>query len=380
MIGRFGSKVTIRRVSDTRIVHLIDMRPDKDGPVELQTLATAQHAAARGLEVVAYFSGPIPDRYRMRMVQAGARVGNLDRAQWEAEADAICRRERPAIVHFHFGPHAGMTQAARHGAKVVMTEHSPRPARSMAPLRTAVRHWRTRRVDRFIAVSEFIARQTMRDFGVPRSRIRVILNATDTERFRPRPDEKLRLRRELLGLGPEHVVMTIAAHMRPAKRQELAVMAMPEIRARAPQARLVLAGDGPERERLQELVTAQGLDDVVQLMSGHNDVAALYAASDIALLPSISEGLPGGGIEAVASGLPLVATPNGGTPEVYDDGISGISVRDQTSHGLATALAPLIASPELRTRMGQAARARAERLFAIDRPARETLAVYDELL
>ena len=174
--------------------------------------------------------------------------------------------------------------------------------------------------------------------------------------------------------------MTIAAHMRPAKRQELAVIAMPVIVAQMPHARLVLAGDGPERQRLGHLIATHGLEHVVQILPGPNDVAALYAASDIAVLPSISEGLPGGGIEAVACGLPLVATPNGGTPEVYEEGISGISARDQTSHGLATALLPLIADPELRRRMGAAARARAERLFAIDRPARETLAVYDELL
>jgi glycosyltransferase involved in cell wall biosynthesis len=155
---------------------------------------------------------------------------------------------------------------------------------------------------------------------------------------------------------------------------------MPEILAQMPHARLVLAGDGPERARLGRLIAAHGLDDVVQILSGPNDVAALYAASDIAVLPSISEGLPGGGIEAVASGLPLVATPNGGTPEVYEEGVSGISVRDQTSHGLAGALLPLIADPDLRSRMGEAARARAEQLFTIDRPARETLVVYDELL
>jgi glycosyltransferase involved in cell wall biosynthesis len=212
------------------------------------------------------------------------------------------------------------------------------------------------------------------------SRIRVVLNATDIERFRPRPEDKLRLRRELLGLGEEHVVMTIAAHMRPAKRQWMAVVALAELLEEAPHARLVLAGDGPEREHLSELVEAGGLGGAVQILSGPNDVAALFAASDLAILPSVSEGLPGGGIEALAAGLPLVATPNGGTPEVYEDGLSGISVRDQTSHGLATALVPLINDPELRRRMGAAARRRAEELFNIERPARETLAIYDELL
>jgi glycosyltransferase involved in cell wall biosynthesis len=109
-------------------------------------------------------------------------------------------------------------------------------------------------------------------------------------------------------------------------------------------------------------------------------VAALYAASDLAILPSISEGLPGGAIEALAAGLPIVATPNGGTPEVYEDGISGISVRTQTIHGLAGALGPLIHDPAQREQMGIAARRRAEQLFSIDRPARETLALYEELL
>ncbi len=367
-------------MSSVRIVHLIDMTPAKAGPVELQTLATARQAAARGFDFAAYFSGPIPEGYRDQMEATGARVGNLDAGRWEAEADAICAREQPAIAHFHFGPHAGFSQAARRGARVVVTEHSPRPRRSAHLFRVAVRHWRTRRVDRFIAVSNFIAWQTIRDFGVRRSRIRVILNATDIDRFRPRPEEKLRLRRELLGLSEEHVVITIAAHMRPAKRQWMAVVAMPELLQEQPNARLVLAGDGPERERLRELVEAGGLTGSVQILSGPNDVAALYAASDVALLPSVSEGLPGGAIEALAAGLPVVATPNGGTPEVYEDGVSGISVRDQTSRGLTMALAPLIADPLLRKRMGRAARRRAEELFSIDRPARETLAVYDELL
>ncbi len=367
-------------MSGLRIVHLIDMTPNKEGPVELQTLATARQATARGLELAAYFTGPIPGAYRERMERCGARVGNIDRSRWEAEVAAICDRERPAIAHFQFGPHLGLDAAARAGCRIVLTEHSPRSRRSLPRVRAAVRHRRTRRVDRFIAVSEFIARQTQRDFAVRRSRVRVVLNATDTERFRPRPEDKLRLRRELLGLREEHVVVTIAAHMRPAKRQWLAVVAMGELLERAPNARLVLAGDGPERERLRELVEALELAHAVQILPGPNDVAALYAASDIAVLPSVSEGLPGGAIEAISSGLPIVATPNGGTPEVYEDGVSGISVLDQTSRGLAEALAPLIADRALRERMGRDARARAERLFAIDRPARETLAVYDELL
>jgi glycosyltransferase involved in cell wall biosynthesis len=364
----------------TQIVNVIDMTPDKRGPVELALIETTRQAGQRGMELVAYFSGDIPDWFAAEMAAGGGRAERFDGSHWTTEVMAICERERPDLAHFHFGPHAAMTETAGRGIKVVRTEHSPRPPRSLAPLRVAISHWRTRKVDLFIAVSEFIARQTMRDFGVDRRRIRVVLNATDITRFRPRPAERASLRRELFGAGDDDVVVTVAAHMRPAKRQRLAILAMAEIRHRAPNTRLVLAGDGPDRERLQTLVSESGLEDVITVLSGPNDVAAIYSASDIALLPSTGEGLPGGGIEALACGLPLVATPNGGTPEVYEDGISGVSVHDQSSHGLAQALLPLILERPAREAMGRAARDRAERLFAIGRPARETIAVYDELL
>jgi glycosyltransferase involved in cell wall biosynthesis len=293
---------------------------------------------------------------------------------------AACERERPAIAHFHFGPHAGMNEAARRGITVVRTEHSPRPRASAAPLRALARHWRTRGVRQFIAVSEYIARQTERDFAVSRRRITVVLNATDIDRFRPRPEAKLELRRRLTGWDARHVVVTVAANLRPAKRQELAILAMPALLAQAPAARLLLAGEGPDRPRLQALVHERGLSEAVRFLHGDNDVAEIYAASDIALLPSVSEGLPGGGIEAVACGLPLVATPNGGTPEVYEDGVSGISVHDQTSRGIAAALSPLVRDEEARRRMGAAARARAELVFSVERAARQTVAIYRSLL
>lgn len=363
-----------------RILNLIDMAPNKPGPVELQVLETARQAGELGMDFVAYFSHNIPEWFATAMGAVGARVGTFDGSQWTTAVMAVCERERPDLAHFHFGPHAGMNEASRRGIKVVRTEHSPRPPRSLAPVRVAIRHWRTRKVDLFIAVSEFIAQQTMRDFGVGRRRIRVVLNATDLTRFRPRPADRDRLRRELFGVADDRVVVTVAAHLRPAKRQQLAILAVPEIRQTAPDTRLVLAGDGPDRERLLTLIGESGLSDVITVLFGDNDVAAIYAASDIALLPSTGEGLPGGGIEALACGLPLVATPNGGTPEVYENGVSGVSVHEQTSHGIAQALLPLIQDRQAREAMGAAARDRAQALFAISRPARETIAVYAELV
>jgi glycosyltransferase involved in cell wall biosynthesis len=367
-------------VAALRILHLIDLAPHKEGPVELQAIETARQASARGMQMTAYFTGSVPEWFSERMRDAGAEAKLLDRSRWREEAIAACEREAPTIAHFHFGPHTGMNEAASRGITVVRTEHSPRPPRSAAAARAVVRHWQTRGVRLFIAVSQYIAHQTVRDFAVRPSRVRVVLNATDTERFRPRPEQKWALRRELLGWGEEHVVITVAANLRPSKRQHLAVLAMHELLRAAPDARLLLAGEGPDRASVQQLVRDEGLQNVVRFLYEDNDVAKLYAASDIALLPSVGEGLPGGGIEAIACGLPLVATPNGGTPEVFEDGVSGISVQEQTAHGVAAALAPLALDPALRQRIGAAARARAETLFPIARPAGETVDIYEELL
>jgi glycosyltransferase involved in cell wall biosynthesis len=367
-------------MSPARILNIVDMVPNKRGPVELQLLEIARQASARRMPFGAYFSGPIPAWYSVEMDEVGGRLGVFDRSAWTAEVLALCEREGPDLVHFHFGPHAAITEVSERGIKVVRTEHSIREPKRLPLARALVRHWRTRKLDRIIAVSEFVARQTMRDFVVPRSRVRVVLNATDLSRFRPRPADKHALRRELLGLSDEHVAITLAASLRPAKRQAMAILAMPEILVHAPSARLILAGDGPDRERLRRLVNEQQLDEFVQILTADNDVAAIYAASDIALLPSTGEGIGAAGIEALACGLPLVATPHGGTAEVYEEGASGVSVSEESSHGIATAIVPLAHDRARREEMGAAGRARAEKVFSMQRPARETLAVYDELL
>jgi glycosyltransferase involved in cell wall biosynthesis len=221
----------------------------------------------------------------------------------------------------------------------------------------------------------------MHDFLIPRSKITVIHNATDTARFRPQPENKQLIREELFGpmVQSTDVVIALAANLRPAKRQWMLVRALDELRGSHPDAKAVIAGDGPDREGIVELVADLEIGDRVIVLAGENDVAAIYAASDIAVLPSTGEGLPGSGIEALACGLPLVATPNGGTPEVFVEGENGISVRDQSPSGLARALVPLIESSSMRAKMGHSARRRAESYFAITRPANETLALYDRL-
>ena len=364
-----------------RILNIVDMVPNKQGPVELQLIAVAREARAHDLELTAMFRGEIPDWFRQRMEEHGAHVESFPDARWTPNILAACDRLKPDLAHFHFGPNTGWSECARRGVCVVRSEHTQHATRNLEPLRIAVRRWRARRVWMFITVSEYLAGQTCRAFAVPRSRVRVVLNGTDIERFRPRPADRRHLREELFGITDDDVpVITIAANLRPNKRQALAVAAVPELLEIDPRTVLVLAGDGVDRAALRDQIERASLQRSVRMLTGENDVAKIYAASDIAMLPSITEGVGGAAIEALACGIPFVGTPNGGMPEVYEEDVSGVTIRADPPPGVAQTLAPLTREPALRARMGAAGRDRAEARFGISRPARETIAVYMEAL
>jgi glycosyltransferase involved in cell wall biosynthesis len=128
----------------------------------------------------------------------------------------------------------------------------------------------------------------------------------------------------------------------------------------------VIAGEGPDRRRLEREISALGLEDSVRLVGERSDVSRLLANGDVFVLSSRSEGLPMSVLEAMATGLPVVASRVGGVPELLDDGEEGILVRPGQVGYLAAARAHLIAEPATRRRLGDAARARAEAYFDLE--------------
>jgi glycosyltransferase involved in cell wall biosynthesis len=134
----------------------------------------------------------------------------------------------------------------------------------------------------------------------------------------------------------------------------------------------VVAGEGPQRAELE--------GGPLELLGERDDVPELLAVSDVFVLSSRSEGLPMSVIEAMAAGLPVVASAVGGVPELVVDGETGVLVPPGDARALASALRRLLADPELRRRMGDAGRRRAEQLFDLHRFHREHLELYERLL
>jgi glycosyltransferase involved in cell wall biosynthesis len=195
--------------------------------------------------------------------------------------------------------------------------------------------------------------------GLPSQRIEIIRNGLDLSAVSPRPH----------GTRAPRTIVTVA-NLRPEKRHEVLLSAMRLVAARHPDARLVIVGDGPRRRALQALAADWGLTGAVHFAGHQEDVGAVLAGADIFALASRSEASPNALIEAMAAGLPAVATAVGGIPELVADGETGLLASVDDAAAVARGLLQLMEDPALAERMGAAARRRAAERHSFDRMTR----------
>lgn len=293
---------------------------------------------------------------------------------------ALARRLRslaPDVVHTHmFKADLHGTLAARRAgvAHIVSTKHAAEEARRLAPVALIDRRLAAA-ADAIVAVSEDMAAFTREVEGIPGERIRVIYSGIDLSRFdAARPKEAALAK---LGLAPGSPIVLATGRLHPAKGHSVLIKAMRQVRRAWPDARLVIAGEGEERERLAAEAAPDG--DSVVLLSRRHDVADLLSVCDCYVLPSLREGLGLALIEAMALGRPCVATRAGAIPEVITDGIDGLLVPSAQPDALAIAIGRILADRTLAERLSVAARAAARERFDIDRTAAEYAALYREI-
>ena len=287
------------------------------------------------------------------------------------------KRERPAVFHAHLSwPLAArFPLAAAVVARVpavVATFHlfPPTPLRRTTLLQGRML---AARMGRAIAVSQAIATSLDAVLGWAPQKIEVIRNGIDIERFQQRPDPELR---RALTEGSDDVLFVTTARLDPQKGLEVLLRAAQAVDG----AKFVIAGTGPERARLESQAEALGVSDRVQFLGHRDDVPALLAASDAFVLPSLFEGTPLALLEAMAAGKPVVSSAISGTEELVNDGETGLLVRAGDPGALADALRRIVAEPELRGRLGEAARRRAETEHSAVSSTGRVATVYDELL
>jgi sugar transferase (PEP-CTERM/EpsH1 system associated) len=237
-------------------------------------------------------------------------------------------------------------------------------------------HWQRRLtrplVHRYVALSGEIRRYLETRVGIASDDIAQICNGVDVQRFAPRVGVRGGPIAERFP-GDVFVVGTVG-RLAPVKHQRLLVDAFARAverlaqseHARGDRLRLVIAGDGPDRAALEAQVEQTGLADRIWLTGSRDDVPALMANFDVFALPSLAEGISNTILEAMACGLPVIATDVGGNGELVDSAESGMLVESDDVEALATAICAYPAQPARIEREGRAARARAVAKFSID--------------
>jgi glycosyltransferase involved in cell wall biosynthesis len=233
-----------------------------------------------------------------------------------------------------------------------------------------------RRADRIVAVSE-ARRVALQARGCASERLVTIHNGVEMPGVKP--VDVGEVRREL-GLREDRPTIAVVGRLSPEKGQRDFVDAMALIASIVPPVQALIVGDGPEEGRLRAQVAALGLRAAIRFTGYRPEMDRIYAAIDLLVLPSLSEGLPNVVLEAMAHGQPVVATRVGGVPEVIEDGTSGVLVEPGAARALAGAVVTLLRNPGLRAAMGRAARERVERSFSVGARAKRILAMYGEVL
>jgi glycosyltransferase involved in cell wall biosynthesis len=207
--------------------------------------------------------------------------------------------------------------------------------------------------------------------GVPPSKVRVELNGY-VPRTGPRPPARLR---EELGLDLDAPLVGTAAMLRPQKALHVLLDAL----ARVPDAHLAIAGDGACREALERQATELGVARRTHFLGLRDDIDAILAAVDVAVMSSDFEGTPLFAFECMAAGTPLVATAVGGLPDMLEHERSAILVPRRDPAALAAGLSRLLGAPDERRALAREAARRLER-YRIDAVAERFGALYEELL
>jgi L-malate glycosyltransferase len=318
----------------------------------------------------------------------GVTVVNLGRRpgfDWKCvrRLQRLCAEEHIEAIHAHqYTPFAYSVATRAFGRRppVLFTEHG-RFYPDYPNLKRKIFNWLLpNRRDRFVAVGEAVRQALIHNEGLPPRRVEVVYNGVDLSAFEREASEREQIRRQLGLLGDEFVVLQVA-RLDTIKDHATAIRSIAAARAKCPALKFLVVGDGPERSSIEQMIASEKLGDQVVMLGSRHDVPCLLAAADAFLLTSLSEGIPVTIIEAMAAGVPVVATAGGGVPELITDNRTGLLRPVGDAAGLAEAVVRLADDEALRTRLTSGARehvwahfSEAEMIDHYDRILREMVA------
>ena len=343
-----------------RVAALLDFAPRKLGSLEEWTLAFAQEMHRRGHHVDVFAHDPVHPAIAEGLIRCGAGWGTLDELAAHPRRAIRQLRQYDLLYLTLIGlqtPLAYLAYAAWPAPIGLLDQLSgplPGGITRLSEIRSRIMSAPARfRVVGVAGVTEYVTRRDRRLYLLPARRLCTIYNGVNLSRFQPRPPDN----RD----GPEVRVLTVA-NLHWIKGVNFLVEAAALLQDLP--IWVTIGGDGEELDRLRTLARAGGIADRVEFLGLRNDVDQLLHEADIFVHPCVWEEAFGLSIaEAMASGLAVVASGLGGIPELIEDGVTGLLVPPGDPVRLADAIRRLACDADLRTRLGAAARHRAEQLF-----------------
>jgi glycosyltransferase involved in cell wall biosynthesis len=332
-----------------------------------------------------------PGKLAARAEELGARLYCVDKPPGVrpgafGRLRAVLREFRPDVVHAHnVGGlfYAGPAARAVGVPAVVWTEHTntvrhPLSGR-LARRRRAWLVWLAGRFcRRCFCVSKEIADELAARRLVRRDKLCVLLNGIDTAHV-ARPTDRAGLRGSL-GIPPDAPVVGSVARLNPVKCQDLLIRAFARLKPRYPESHLLLVGDGPSRQPLEELTASLGLQGSVHFAGYQAEPERYLQVMNVFALTSSLEGLPLAILEAWAAGLAVVASSVGGVPDLIEHGRNGLLFPPGDEDALVGQLSEFLGDPARAARVGEEARREAVERYDLSRMAGDYDRHYRELV
>jgi glycosyltransferase involved in cell wall biosynthesis len=290
---------------------------------------------------------------------------------------AFLRSQRTQVLHAHmFGSNVWGTVIGRACRVPVVVTHEHTWSFEGEPIRRFLdRELIARFSDVLIAVSREDRRKMTDVERIPPSHTRFVPNGID-----PQPPTVGRDTRAELGIAPDAPLIGAVGALRAQKSHDVLIEAAVALRRDHPGLRVLIAGDGPQRGKLEALLDRLGMRDTVMLLGRRMDVPDLLQITDVAVCSSSFEGSPLAVMEYMEAERPIVATAVGGVPDLIDDGVHGLLVGPNDPPALAAAIDELLRDPERGRKMGVQARDRRRHEFDLDAMVVKVEALYEELL
>ncbi|HXI03608.1 MAG TPA: glycosyltransferase [Candidatus Saccharimonadales bacterium] len=292
---------------------------------------------------------------------------------------SLLRRPRAEILHTYLYPATWRgTLAARLAGTRGIVQFVGNMADWMGPVRLSLQRMAARRASAVIYEAPPVGRYLVEKAGVPEDRTLMIPNGVDLDLFGPGSGGE-RHRQEIWGEAPVKVIGAVMS-LSEKKNPLLLVEAAARVASAHPEARFMIAGEGPMRPVLEKAIAEAGLAERFRLLGVRRDVPDLLRSMDVLALTSDREGCPNAVIEAMATGLPVVATAAGGTVEIVRDRETGRLVAPRDPAAFARGIQDLLDDPEAARRMGSTGLELARSRFAFHRMVERVQSLYESIL